>query len=320
MRGIFQNRWAVIGIAIFCSILWGSAFPVLKVSYEEFQMAPDDVISKIVFAGMRFLLAGLIVLAFLLFMKPKSIIVTRRQFFILMILGIIQTALQYFFFYNGLAKVTGMQGAILNSSGTFLTVILAHFFYVNDRMNWKKAFGLLAGFLGIIVANWGQAFEFSFTFTGEGYMILSGLTSAIATIMAKELATGIHPFAITGWQLSLGAVFLLLVGVPNLSEGAMVFTPFGWGLFIYSALLSSVAFALWYSILKYNNAGEISMYKFIVPVSGAILSSIFIPGEHLNFYTVAALALVAVGIMIVNYKGKQHTEKEKEKQIFVKEQ
>lgn len=85
----------------------------------------------------------------------------------------------------------------------------------------------------------------------------------------------------------------------------MVFTPFGWGLFIYSALLSSAAFALWYSILKYNPAGEISMYKFIVPVSGAIMSSIFIPEENLSLATIAALALVALGIIIVNYKGKQ---------------
>lgn len=301
MAKLFQNKWSVILIAVFCSLLWGSAFPLLKVSYEEFQMAPDDIAAKIVFAGLRFLLAGLIVLAFLLIISPKSVLVTRRQFIVLIILGIIQTALQYYFFYNGLAKVSGMQGAILNSSGTFFTVILAHYFYVNDKMNWKKTIGLIAGFAGIVVANWGQGFELSFTFTGEGFMILSGLTSAIATIIAKELAKGIHPFAITGWQLSLGAIILLIVGLPNLRENAIVFTPFGWGLFIYSALLSAVAFALWYSLLKYNPAGEITMYKFIVPVSGAILSSIFIPGEKLTLMTIAALALVALGIIIVNF-------------------
>ena len=127
VQGIFQNKWSVIAIAIFCSILWGSAFPVLKVSYIELQMAPDDVIAKIVFAGIRFLHAGLLVLGFLLITQPKRILVTRRQFFVLIILGIVQTALQYFFFYNGLAKVTGMQGAILSTAGTFFTVIIAHF-------------------------------------------------------------------------------------------------------------------------------------------------------------------------------------------------
>lgn len=302
MKKLFQNKWSVIAIAIFCSILWGSAFPVLKVSYEVFQIAGDDIIAKVVFAGLRFLLAGLIVLGLLLFIRPKSIRVTRKQFFVLLLLGLVQTALQYFFFYNGLAKVSGMQGAILNSAGTFFTVLLAHYFYVNDRMNWKKAIGLIAGFTGIIVANWGQSFEFGFSFTGEGYMILSGLTSAIATIMAKELAQGIHPFAITGWQLTLGSLVLLLIGLPNLGENAMVFTPFGWGLFIYSALLSSVAFAFWYSLLKYNPAGEITMYKFIVPVSGTLLSSILLPNESLTLMTILALGLVAIGIIIVNLR------------------
>ncbi|PAV31223.1 EamA family transporter [Virgibacillus profundi] len=301
---LFKKKWLVVLIAVFCSILWGSAFPVLKVSYEEIQMAADDTIAKLVFAGMRFLLAGLIILVGLFFFNRRHLFVTKRQFLFLIILGIIQTGLQYYFFYNGLAKVSGMQGAILSSSGIFITVILAHFFYSNDRLSAKKAFGLAAGFIGIIVANWGQELQLSFQLTGEGYMILAALTSAIATIMAKELAVGIHPFAITGWQLTIGAGLMLIIGVPQLSENAMTFTPLGWGLFIYSALLSAAAFGLWYSLLKYNKAGEITMFKFITPVSGAILSAMFIPGEKLNLYILAALVLVAFGIVAVNYKGR----------------
>ncbi|NBJ68834.1 MULTISPECIES: DMT family transporter [Clostridia] len=307
MKQVFEKKWVVVSIAIFCSILWGSAFPVVKVSYTELQMEADDTIAKIVFAGMRFLLAGLMILIGLLFVDRKRLVVTKRQMLFLTIFGFIQTGLQYFFFYNGLAKVSGMQGSILVSSGTFFTVVLAHFFYSNDRMNWKKGIGLVAGFAGIIVANWGQELQLSFQFTGEGYMILAALTGAIGTIMAKELAVGIHPFAITGWQLTIGASLMLIFGVPQLESNAMTFTPLGFGLFVYSAVLSAAAFALWYSILKYNKAGEISMYKFITPVSGAILSAIFIPAEKLNLYIIGALGLVAVGIIAVNYKGKGTT-------------
>jgi drug/metabolite transporter (DMT)-like permease len=301
---VLKNKWVVVGIAVFCSILWGSAFPVLKVSYEELQMAADDTIAKIVLAGMRFLLAGIMILVGLLIVNRKYLMVTKRQLFFLTIFGFIQTGLQYFFFYNGLANVSGMQGAILISSGTFFTVVLAHFFYTNDRLNWNKAIGLVAGFTGIIVANWGQELQLSFQLTGEGYMILSGLTGAIGTIMAKELAVGIHPFALTGWQLTIGSGIMLIVGVPQLSDHAMTFTTLGWWLFIYSAVLSAAAFALWYSILKYNKAGEISMYKFLTPVSGAVLSAVFIPEEKLTIFIISALVLVAMGIISVNYKKK----------------
>ncbi|WP_330949410.1 DMT family transporter [Virgibacillus sp. MG-45] len=305
MQEFLTRKWIVIPIAIFCAILWGSAFPVLKVSYTEMQMATNDVIAKIVFAGMRFLMAGLILLVGLLLMNRKALAVTKRQFRFLVVFGIIQTALQYFFFYNGLANTSGMQGAILVSSGTFFTVIIAHFFYRDDRLNKAKAIGLIAGFAGIIVANWGQEINFTFHLTGEGYMILSALTGAIGTIMAKEMAVGIHPFALTGYQLTIGSVLMLLVGVPQIQENAIAFTPLGWGLLIYSALLSAIAFALWYSLLKYNKAGEITMYKFITPVSGALLSAMFIQDEKLNGFIIGGLALVAVGIVAINYHGKQ---------------
>src|SRR5690625_5192817 len=145
----------------------------------------------------------------------------------------------------------------------------------------------------------------SFQLTGEGYMILAALTGAIGAIMAKELAIGIHPFALTGWQLTIGSVLMLIVGLPQLQDLAMTFTPLGWWLFIYSAVLSAVAFALWYSILKYNKAGEISIYKFATPVSGAILSALFIPGEHFTILIIGALILVVAGFIAINYHPKE---------------
>ncbi|WP_210766927.1 DMT family transporter [Cerasibacillus terrae] len=305
MKKILTTKWIVISIAVFCSILWGSAFPVLKISYTEMQMAADDTIAKIVLAGMRFLLAGLMLLVGLIIFQRKALSVTKRQVRFLVLFGVIQTALQYYFFYNGLANTSGMQGAILVSSGTFFTVIIAHFFYKNDRLDIAKTIGLVAGFAGIIVANWGQELQFSFQFKGEGFMIIAALTGAIGTIMAKEMAVGIHPFALTGYQLTIGSTLMLLLGLPQMQENAIVFTPLGWGLLIYSAILSAVAFALWYSILKYNKAGEISIYKFITPVSGALLSAMFIQGESLNMFIFGGLALVALGIVSINRKDKK---------------
>ncbi|WP_246806730.1 DMT family transporter [Halolactibacillus miurensis] len=302
MKKLLMKPSIAISVAILCSVLWGSAFPVLKVSYDELQMSADDVVAKMVFAGLRFLLAGLLVLIFLFFMNRSAIKITKKQFGILLVLGVIQTAFQYYFFYNGLARVTGMQGAILSSGGIFFTILAAHFYYKDDRLSKQKVIGILAGFSGIILANWGQSLTLSFQWDGEGFMLMAGVTSAIATIMAKELATGIHPFAITGWQLTLGAVALLLIGFPQLEPGAIQFNALGSGLLLYSAFLSAIAFALWYSLLKYHQAGRISMYKFITPVSGVLLSAMFIPGESLTWMLVVAFVMVAFGIIIVNRK------------------
>lgn len=298
------NKFWVIGIAVFCSILWGSAFPVLKLSYEELGMAGEDLTAKIVFAGMRFMMAALLLLLIVFLFDRKSLKVSWRQLPAIIGLGLLSTSLQYFFFYNGLAHTSGMKAAILNSSGVFFVVFLAHFIYTNDRLDWRKLFGLVTGFGGIVLANWGQDASLNFSFMGEGFMLLSGLAAAFGTFLSKRLAADIHPFALTGWQMFFGSLLMLVIGVPNLAPNAMTFTTEGWLLLLYAVFLSAAAFALWTSLLKYNKAGEVTLYKFVVPVSGTILSALFLPGEHLTVNTVVALLLVAAGITTVNLKGK----------------
>lgn len=297
------NKYSAMLIALFCSVLWGSAFPVLKISYVELGIKTADISSKIVLAGMRFLLAAL-----MLFLLAKLVLripwrIERKTAQELFLLGVLQTSLQYFFFYNGLAHTSGMSGALLSSSGTFFVVLLAHFYYGNDKLTWSKALGLLTGFLGIAVINWGQVGQgVAFTWQGEGFLLLAGLAGAFGTILSKRLTAGTHPFLITAWQMLLGSILLLGVGFIDWQPQGMVFTPKGWLLLFYAAFLSAAAFSLWNSLLKYNKAGEISMYKFMVPVSGTILSAFFIPGESLSIYVLLALMLVAVGMFIVNYQ------------------
>lgn len=298
---VIENKYGVATIAIICSILWGSAFPVLKVTYEEMAFTPEDYGARIILAALRFMLAGLALLLVVWFGMRTSLRVERRFWPSIILLGILQIALQYFFFYNGLAKIAGMKGAILQSSNIFFVVLLAHFFYKNDKLNWKKAFGLITGFVGIALVNWGQEVSLNFSLTGEGFLILAGLSSAVATILAKKLTQDINAFLLTGWQMVIGAALLFVVGFWNRGSLVLDFTPLAGGLLIYSVFLSATAFSLWYAILKSNKAGEITVFKFMIPVSGALLSSLFVSGENLNERIIGALFLVSIGIFAVNH-------------------
>lgn len=267
-------------------------------------MAPDDRYAIIVLAGIRFFIASLLIFALIVVGIRQAPKVNRKILPQLFLLGLLQISLQYFFFYNGLAHTSGMKGAILSSAGIFFVVVLAHFVYVDDRLDWRKILGLIAGFAGIILINSGKNFTFDFSWQGEGFMILSGLVSALGTILAKRISKEVHPFVLTAWQMLLGSLLLIAVGLPGLKPHAMVFTNKALLLLFYSAFLSATAFSLWYAILKYNKAGEISVYKFMTPVSGTILSALFIPGERLTLNMFMALALVALGVIIVNYQRK----------------
>lgn len=298
---LFTGRYWIVIMALISSVLWGSAFPVLKVSYAELGMAADDFIAKIVLAGMRFFLASLMLFGMVL-LSRQSLRVEKKLIWELILLGILHTSLQYFFFYNGLAHITGMKGAVLQSSSTFFIVVLAHYFYVNDRLNWKKAFGLAAGFGGIIMVNSGRSLNLDFTWLGEGFLLIAALVGAFGTILAKRLSKSVNPMLLTGWQMFFGSILLIGYGMPLLQPGAMVFTTKAWLLLLYSAFLSAAAFSLWYSLLKYNKAGEISIYQFMIPVSGAVLSAGLIPGERLNLLMAGAILLVSLGIVVVNHR------------------
>lgn len=110
-------------------------------------------------------------------------------------------------------------------------------------------------------------------------------------LLAKYLSRDVHPFVVTSWQMLIGSILLISIGLPQLGDFTFTFTSKAWILLIYSAFLSATAFSLWYSLLKYNKAGEISIYRFMVPVSGAILSATFIPGEKPTYMMGFALVL-----------------------------
>jgi drug/metabolite transporter (DMT)-like permease len=192
--------------------------------------------------------------------------------------------------------------------GSFIVVIIAHFYYKDDKINKRKSLGLILGFLGIIIINLGNGFNVEFNFYGEGFIIISTLLGSVGTIMGKELSKTINPFVITAWQMLLGSSILLMFGLPRLAPGAITFTAKGVILLFYAALLSATAFSLWYSLLKYNKAGEISIYKFVIPVSGSILSIIFLQGEVFTINTFMALILVCLGIIVINNKRKSEKE------------
>ncbi|WP_176546968.1 EamA family transporter, partial [Salmonella enterica] len=80
--------------------------------------------------------------------------------------------LQSLFFYIGLAFTSGVKGSIMNATGTFFSVLLAHFIYQNDRFSYNKTLGCILGFAGVMVVNVSTGLDFRFNLPGEGSVVL----------------------------------------------------------------------------------------------------------------------------------------------------
>ena len=298
-KNIFQKKPWVITLAIFASILWGSAFPVLKITYEQMNMAGDDLYSKILIAGIRFTLAGFLILGYAFgTMREKVRLRTFIDYKRVIALGLVQTSLNYFFFYIGLANTTASKGSIIASLSNFLIIILAHFIYRNDKLNRNKILGIAFGIIGVLIVNIDSGLDVSFSLIGEGFMFFSVITAVMSSFMVKSFARSIHPMLLSAYQLIFGGIVMLLISLGG-NYSTLTMTPLAGGLLLYSALLSAVAFTLWYTLLKYNNPGEITMFRFLIPVSGSILSAIFL-SEKITLTVVISLISIVIGIILVN--------------------
>ena len=102
MEEIFKNGKYKSLLAIFCAFGWSLAYPLIKIGYQEFQIASGDLGGKILFAGIRFLFAGLLVSCFCRLRKKKLEIENRNDFWWLILLAIVNTTLHYMFAYIGL--------------------------------------------------------------------------------------------------------------------------------------------------------------------------------------------------------------------------
>lgn len=295
----FTKRRNIIIIAALCAFFWGSAYPAIKIGYDIFHISPNDIPTKLIFAGYRFSLSGIMVLLISTIKEKALKLPYKTDFSKILILGLFLTTAQYIFFYIGLSHTTGVNGAILNGTGTFYSVILAHFIYKDDYLNMRKTLGCFLGFIGIVIVNFSSDFRFAFNFFGDGFIIIAALISSSANIYSKFLSRSIDILILTGFQLLFGGILLVVLGY--LTGGSLTgFTLKSTSLLIYMGFLSAAAFSLWTYLLKYNKVGEISFYNFLIPIFGAILSSLFLGERFLNTKNILALFFVCIGIYIVN--------------------
>lgn len=285
-------------LAVLCCLLWGSAFPCIKIGYEWFRI--EGTGSQILFAGYRFFLAG--VLTFVLggILERKVLTLKRDSIPAVLGQGVLQTTIQYFCFYIGMAHVTGAKGSIINASNAFVSILAAQVVFKNEKMTGKKYLGCLLGILGVIAINlvpgaWGDGL----TLRGEGMMVICAFVYGISSITLKMLSKKESAFAITAYQLLFGGALLLLIGklLGGRVEG---FTINSTLLLLYMAFISTVAFSLWATLLKYNPVGKMAVYTFSIPIFGVILSGIFLGEAILSLRNLIALLLVSGGIILIN--------------------
>ena len=302
---IWQRKPILVLTAIFCCSLWGSAHSCIKIGYRLFDVSEGDAAGQIFFAGVRFFLAGVMTLIFGSIAERRIILPARGSFRAVASLASTQTVLQYVFFYIGLAHASAVRSSIINGAGTFVSILLAVFLFDYEKLTMRKVIGSVLGFAGVVLLETlGSSLEFGFTLNGEGFVLIAVFASALAGCLIKKFSKDFDPVMLSGCQFMLGGAVMAAL---SFAAGGRLTVKSGSSLLLilYMAFISSAAYTLWGILLKYNPVSRVSMFSFVTPAAGVIISSLLLDERSVfNMWALSALALICVGIIVV-FTGKE---------------
>lgn len=300
----FLQRPLVVffGAMIACA-LWGSAFPAVKIGMKMFEIESINTGDQLLFAGLRFVLAGFLVIAIGSLLEKQVLLPKKGQGKIILAQSFFQTVGQYSFYYIGIAHASGSSTAVVNSASKFLAILFAAYLFRLEQMNLRKILGCLLGFSGIIIQNiTGLMGGVHMTLLGEGLILLSATISSMASSTSKIFTRKINPVTLSGYQFMVGGALLSAIGfLAGGTIKAKTITPGSLILFVYLALISTIAYTIWTILLKYNEVSHVSIYGFMNPVFGVLFSAIFLKEyKDLGFNYLVALIIISVAIILIN--------------------
>lgn len=288
--------WAVIAC-----LLWSTVYATIKIGLQY-----DTPLH---FAGIRFIISGLIILPFTI--RPaKFIAMLREHWKIVMWVLLLQVLTNYILFYYGLNIVPGALGAVIVGSQPLFTALVASWMHEGDRLTLRKSVTIVCGIAGVILISAGrQAFKFGTALEILGVLMIIGANIATATsnVLVSLRSRGINPLVLNSTGFLLGGIIIYILSVlvekqPQASKPAEY-----WVVLIWLSIVSASAFSIWYLLLQrpHVRVSELNLWKFIIPVIGAILSWILVPGENPEWLTVTGMIIITLSLAAFYKNGKK---------------
>jgi drug/metabolite transporter (DMT)-like permease len=288
----------IISLAILACLLWSTAFATVKIGLMY--------CSPMLFAGIRFILAGILLLP-LCGELNNYFRTVRSGIKSILLISLFQTFLLYSLFFWGMSLVPGSTGAIVVGSAPLITAIAAHIILKDDKLSFRKAIYIFAGILGVILISIDRQFITGTSFKElSGIFILLGSTtaSAIGNIVVSSDKSDIDPLTLNSAQMGIGGFVLLFLsfiieGYPEIE----ITRQFSFAL-LWLAFISAAGFSIWFYLLKTERVkvSELNMWKFIIPILGAIISWTLLKNDSPTVLSVIGMLIVAFSVLFFNLK------------------
>ena len=293
----FSSGKRATWLCLLVMFFWGSLFPMIKIGYKAFEIAAGSPGSILLFAGVRFFICGIVLIAVTSALEKKPCLPAKSDFSAILPAALFAYALHYTCTYIGVAHLESSKTAIIKQIGTLFIVCFAFLFRKEDRFSVRKLVGGILGFASIIAININGK---RVSLNAYDLLVLgASACSVISTILLKNAYDKLSPMAVTAWAQLIGGAALGIVGlclggtIEKVDFNAIL-------VLMYICFASSMGYALWNVLLKYNNMSKLNLIKFTEALFSALCSWALL-GE--NIFTVKylmAFVLVCLGLLIGN--------------------
>ncbi len=298
MKNILSHTYF---LAIVACLLWSTAFAGIKIGLEY--------TTPLQFAGIRFFLAGLLIIPLTKNLR-NFINAIKTNFWLIIRVSLFQTIILYSLFYWGLSLVPGAIAAILIGSQPLFAALVASMMQKNDKLSARKLFTISLGIGGIFLIayhkGWGTNNGLQ-QVLGMAILILANISSGIGNVFVAKQKGKISATILSAWQMSIGGLVLFLFSLffepfSGFHKPLTYFISLGWLSFI-----SAAAFTIWFTLLQRPNVlvSDLNIWKFIIPILGAILSWILLPGEQPELIPIIGMIIIGASLILYSLSNKK---------------
>lgn len=280
--------------AIIACLLWSTAYACIKIGLQY-----DTPLH---FAGIRFIISGLLILPFTV--KPSIYIdQIKNHWRVVAWVTFLQMLINYSLFYIGLDLVPGAMGAIIVGSQPLVTAVVAALMHKEDRLTRYKILTIIFGLSGVVLISVGrQAFKLGtvLELIGVGILIIANIAVATSNVVVSVKSKGINPFVLSSSTLFIGGVLIYLMSIPFEGNRPLPVSTEYWLILAWLSIMASLAFSIWFMLLQRPGVkvSELNLWKFVIPVVGAVLSWLLVPDEHPEWLTISGMVIISVSLIM----------------------
>ncbi|MDA9618179.1 DMT family transporter [Pseudomonadota bacterium] len=285
------KNWILL---ILLGAVWGSAFMFIKISADDF--------GPILLVNLRLLLAGALFLPFLL--QKKYLAYFKSHFSGILILGIFSNAFPFTMFsYASLGATSNMLG-ILNGTTAFMTMVVAYF-WLKESITPKQIFGIILGFLGILVLV--NPANGSATIGASGFALVGALSYSFSGVYIQKYQLNANKFVLIGWAMLFGGLFLIPLSFFNLPDQMPDNNAIAALLWL-GIVSTGIAYLGYIRLIEQIGAVRTSTVTYLLPVFSIIWGSIFLQ-EKITWIIFGGFIFVMIGMYFANNKTSKSLEK-----------